>query len=249
MRYVLLIVLLIHQIFADQQHCYAYNDTLQHHFFIKVPSDIDSARFTKFILKKSARYNLPAGVHSVEIKNERHVDSINSFLGVMNDIILSKKAFLESKWHLAEGILAHEIGHAVNHEKFSSARTMILWVLGTLIQWTICFYATKNNNISRENIVALSSAAALALVNFATYRAASQKEERAADEHLIKYVQKPNVLYALAQDFKDYDKELEARPFKKMYINSIFSTHPKPLDRAAYFEQAARELEEKLANK
>ncbi len=71
----------------------------------------------------------------------------------------------------------------------------------------------------------------------------SRYDERRADHYMIKHVKNPYVLEEQAFAFKE-DEKNDTRSFLE---KRLWSTHPSSAERAAYFEKAAQELEEKIA--
>lgn len=150
---------------------------------------------------------------------------------------------------LRESAIGHECGHIVNRDRIKTLITY--FILNMIVAYASnkmldkadrdCLVSQKNLGIFLTNI-AISSGVSIIKAAIDTYY------EEQADNHSIKYADNPLVLKAAAQ----FHKKIADLPDSKTsfsFPNNLFVGYPHPLKRAAYFEQAARELEEKLANK
>ncbi|MFA6065816.1 MAG: M48 family metalloprotease [Candidatus Babeliaceae bacterium] len=144
---------------------------------------------------------------------------------------------------LAKACIGHETGHII-HKDADKKKLAIGVIAGT----TFCIAHKLVNlpiiKMKRYNFLKIIPA--LIIKNQAdvlAFLAYKRKNERDADDHLIKYAKDPAVLHAFAhwcsQGADKYDKTLSMR-------DKLFNSHPSFTERAETFAKAARDLEEKL---
>lgn len=173
------------------------------------------------------------------------VDMHGSTNDIMRVIILQGYTLSEAirdKSHpyypCAEGILAHEIGHIVDH---ATAKLNIFKVAYFAIVTMSVFQAFKlTGNIMMSASAALGITALdyyyLNALITKLYHSYHRYCERVADYHVIEHAKDSRVLWQMAQYFRQQD------------INPLLDpVHPSCAERTAYLEKAAQELEAKIA--